>query len=273
MDRREKLETCLTHLSDLTYDNYNVILVDSGDDASVVETVPDLPVEYVSAPPRGLPNARNRGLEHCDGDIVAFLDDDAYVEENWLNVIVDEFKDEEIGGVGGPVLDPGESLRSVTPVAEIKANGEIVDNFDSSVRSHVDHLRGANMSFRRSVLTDIGGFDEGFGQNGRGRAHFEDTDVSHRVKQAGYELVYTPNAPVVHDHGFRGSASYHEWRLWNWPRLYSRLDHGPVDVVDFLIRFLVRCLWFSIQTKKLLFGGLRSLLTGPPPVKNSARNQ
>jgi GT2 family glycosyltransferase len=129
------------------------------------------------------------------------------------------------------------------------------------------------MSFRGSVLEDIGGFDEGFGRRGEGRAHFEDTDVSHRVKRAGYDLVYTPAAPVVHDHGFRGSDSYHEWRLRNWLRLYRRVDHGTLDAVDFLWRYLARCGYFSVQARRPLVGNVLSLLSGQPPVENSVRER
>lgn len=271
MNRREKLETCLDHLRDLRYDNWKLILVDSGDDANLTDQFSDLPLTYVDAPAQGLPNARNRALVHCDGEIVCFIDDDAYVGPSWLTHIVAEFEDPDVGAVGGPVLDPGEELRAVAPVAELRANGEIIDNFDSSVRTTVDHIRGANMHYRRELLEELGGFDEGYSSGGR--AHFEDTDMSHRVNRAGHELVYTPAAPIVHDHGFRGSDDYQAARLRNWPRLYRRVDHGVADAVSFFFRYLVRCLFFSLQARRPLFGDVLSAVIGSEPtVENSARN-
>jgi GT2 family glycosyltransferase len=270
MNRRQKLETCLDHLRDLRYNNWDLILVDSGDDADLADQFSDLPLTYVDAPARGLPNARNRALVHCDGEIVCFIDDDAYVEPSWLTHIVAEFEDSGVGAVGGPVVDLGEGLRAVTPVAELRANGEIIDNFDSSVRATVDHIRGANMHYRRELLEELGGFDEGYSSGGR--AHFEDTDMSHRVRRAGYKLVYTPAAPVVHDHGFRGSDDYQAARLRNWPRLYRRVDHGVADAVSFFFRYLVRCLFFSLQARRPMFGNaLGAVVGGEPSVENTVR--
>jgi len=270
MDRREKLETCLERLRALAREDWTLILVDSGDDADVVDRFPDLSITYVDAPAEGLPNARNRGLSHCDGEIVCFLDDDAYVGPSWLSHVLAEFENESVGAVGGPVLDPGQTLRPVAPVAEVRANGEVVDNFDSSVRSSVDHVRGANMHYRRAVLEELGGFDEGYSSGGR--AHFEDTDASYRVKRAGYEVIYTPAAPVIHDHGSRGGAGYQAARLRNWPRLYRRIDHGALGAASFAGRYLGRCAFFSLRARRPLYGNLLgALLPGDPPVENAVR--
>lgn len=270
MNRREKLETCLNHLQNLHYDNWELILVDSGDDADLTEQFSDLPLTYIDAPPQGLPNARNRALTHCDGEIVCFIDDDAYVGPSWLTHIVAEFESPDVGAVGGPVVDPGQQLRPVTPIAELRANGEVIDNFDSSVRASVDHIRGANMHYRREILEELRGFDEGYSSGGR--AHFEDTDMSHRVKRAGHELIYTPAAPIIHDHGFRGSDDYQAARLRNWPRLYRRVDKDFLDAMCFLFRYLARCLFFSVQSRQLSFGNALAAVIGrEPPIENSVK--
>lgn len=247
LNRPDKLETCLEHLSNVEYPNFHIVIIDSGDASHVVDRFHSLPIEYIDAPADGLPQARNRGLQHCTGDIVSFIDDDAYVQPDFLTEIVAEF-DENTGAVGGPVLDPGQNFVEVEPVAEVRQNGEVVDNFDSTVRSTVDHLRGANMHYRRDVLVELGGFDGRYG----GTAHFEDTDMSYRVKQAGYEVVYTPSAPVIHDHGHRGGPGYWRWRLKNWPLLFSKVDAGPVGTVSFIVRFVVRCFYFSVRARALL---------------------
>ncbi|TKX52894.1 hypothetical protein EXE42_15085, partial [Halorubrum sp. SP3] len=101
-----------------------------------------------------------------------------------------------VGAVGGPVLEPGDSLQDRETVGRIQPNGEIVSNFDADDRCLVHHLRGTNMSFDVDLLRELGGFDPAY----EGTAHYEDTDATYKVHRAGYDVVYTPEAVLEHYH-------------------------------------------------------------------------
>lgn len=71
----------------------------------------------------------------------------------------------------------------------------------------VDWLMGAALLFRRECLADIGGFDEGSFMYG------EDWDVCYRARQAGWQVVYVPNAPVLHHENAAGAKHFGAYRL------------------------------------------------------------
>lgn len=194
----------------------SVIVVDDSEDdrtASVAEShAPELAdagieFEYVHRTKSGAiqQDARNEILERAAGDAVCFLDDDVALPEDWLAAILDAFqRNPECGSVGGPALksdeegtpirDPLESDRNENVVTEY---GEVVEKSGYWVPSEAvstDVFRGANMAFRTECLEEIGGFDPVF----RGPATFEEWDALVRAADAGYDLLYEPEAAVYH---------------------------------------------------------------------------
>lgn len=245
IDEPEELRECFEHLDQQTYDPFEVLVVDSG--TGVNQTVVDeyssrLDVEILSVPKNGLPRARNTALTHLEGtDVVAFCDPDARPFPGWLEALTTAY-DEGVGAVGGPVLEPGQSLQPRETVGEICSNGEIVSNFDAEGRHRVQHLRGTNMSFDVDILRELGGFDPAY----RGTAHYEDTDATHKVYRAGYDVVYTPDARLEHHHpsSERDLKAYHHYRLNNWPVLFEKTSPSTLDRLSFYIRLLVRTAYY-----------------------------
>jgi hypothetical protein len=103
-----------------------------------------------------------------------------------------------VGAVGGRQIrhQPGELELGIDAIGQLQGDGTITGNFaaDPGRPVNVDHLLGANMSFRRSVLDEIGGIRDGYG----GTCVREETDLCLRVAHAGYRLVFTPDAVVEH---------------------------------------------------------------------------
>ena len=108
------------------------------------------------------------------------------------------YDDPGVGAVGGRQIRrvPGELGEGVDSIGQLQEDGTI-SGISLPTRAGpvpVDHLLGANMSFRRSVLDQIGGIHEGYG----GTCVREETDLCLRVAHAGYKLVFTPDAVVEH---------------------------------------------------------------------------
>ena len=177
---------------------FSVVVVDQSDESfrarnqQILKEWPDL--LYVESPLDGLPSARNRGLACGSEDVVIFFDDDVYVYEGCIAAHIEAYDDASVGAVAGRIAE-----------ASLKANREGVGNGMNrlgrmrtnlwGVEEHwVESVKGANMSFRRQVLEEVGSFDSSF----RGTAYLEEVDMSERVRSAGLKIRFIPKAEVIH---------------------------------------------------------------------------
>ena len=180
-----------------------LVVVDHDDDllARLRSTYPDLTV-LPSTFAKGLAGARNTGIGAAVGDVVAFLDDDAAAEPEWVERLLAAYDDERVLGVGGRIdaAWPGSGTRPAAFPAE----------FDWVVgctyRGHVDrratvrNMIGANMSVRRDVLRATGGFHTSLGRVGNHPVGCEETELCLRataLHPAG-RFVHEPAAGVRH---------------------------------------------------------------------------
>jgi GT2 family glycosyltransferase len=159
--------------------------------------------------------ARNLGLRHASGDVVVYCDDDLRLGRDLVAHHVDAYRDPRVGAVAGRVLGPGsDALALDTPeVGVLRADGSYVANFHREGRRFVDHGIGCNMSFRRSTLLRVGGFDERF----QGSFYREESDAFARVKKLGYDVLFEPAATVTHLSAPEGGCRTAEYRR----RMYS----------------------------------------------------
>ncbi|MET0603874.1 MAG: glycosyltransferase, partial [Baekduia sp.] len=214
-DREDSLRAALRSLLAVDYPDFDVIVVDNAaktdDSANVVIGLADPRVRMVKEPVAGLSRARNTGVAHATGQIVAFTDDDVLVDPDWLHGLVRGFsRAPNVACVTGMV-----------PSAEIEtpaqAYFDVKVGWADSSRPRLFDLgpnrvdqplypylagtfgAGANFAVRREALAAIGPFDEALGAGSPAKGG-EDIDYFLRTILAGQAIAYEPAAIVWHVH-------------------------------------------------------------------------
>jgi glycosyltransferase involved in cell wall biosynthesis len=182
------LEECLAGLQRVDYPNFEIIVVNDGSDAGVAAIVKKFPVRLLNIPHSGLSAARNAGCAAATGEIVAYLDDDAWPDPHWLQFLAHAFSTTDCAAVGGPNIPP-HTENSVTRSIAHAPGGPIHVLLTDR---EAEHIPGCNMAFRKSALEKIGGFDTQFWVAG------DDVDICWRFHDAGLKIGFHPGAMVWH---------------------------------------------------------------------------
>ncbi|MHC4828206.1 MAG: glycosyltransferase, partial [Planctomycetota bacterium] len=182
------IRQCCEGLSKLEYPDFEVIAVDDGSQDDTAKVAEEYASRVIRTENKGLSSARNTGLAAATGDIVAFIDDDAYPDRDWLSYLAATFTSSSHVAVGGPnAKAPGDG-EFADCVAHAPGNPTHVLLTDEEA----EHLPGCNMAFRREALEAVGGFDRRF------RVAGDDVDICWRLRERGWTLAFSPAAQVWH---------------------------------------------------------------------------
>ena len=187
------------------HDKYEIIVVDNGstdDTRQVVEALSEngtKEIRYVYDERAGLHIGRHRGAEVARGDILLYGDDDIIADEYWAAEIARRYQNGRIGAIGGKIVpkweaEPPPWVETFRDYLSLLDLGEGVQRLHSA-----DCIYGCNLSIRRDVLFEAGGFNpdalpqELVKYRGDG-----ETGLMNKVLRSGYQLFYNPKAVVEH---------------------------------------------------------------------------
>ena len=185
------LQECLAAIKRLNYQNYEVILLPDEQMEEEGEGITIIPTG-----PVGPPLKRDIGAKKAKGEIIAFIDDDAYPRKDWLINAVKNFGDDMVAAVGGPASTaPSDNFRQ-------KAGGDVLSGWMVGgvhlyrmlprARREVDDYPTCNLLVRKSTFEDVGGFDSPYWPG-------EDTVLCWKLThQAKKKIIYDPNVQVYH---------------------------------------------------------------------------
>lgn len=255
------------------YDRYEIVLVDN--DSAEPETA--ALVDRLSADPRvrvlehpgafNWSRINNVAAEHAAGDVLAFLNND--VEDRrggWMRAMLEHAQRPEIGAVGARLLYPDGTLQHAGVVHGLGAiaahvlSGIAGDDpgylAAAAITRNWSAVTAAAMMCRREVFTSVGRFDEDL------QVAFNDVDFCLRVTDAGFRILTTPCAELVHyesaSRGFTGF--YHDYQRF-LARWLGRLVAGDPLFSPNLSRLHFGCVVRPVDEDERWETELRSLLS------------
>jgi N-acetylglucosaminyl-diphospho-decaprenol L-rhamnosyltransferase len=272
---RDLLGQCLQSVYDTTSDlDFEVMVVDNASTDGSVEMVRrDFPHVRVIANVDnvGFVRANNQAIAHCQGRYVLLLNSDTKVLPGSLDKTVQLMNEHPGAGIiGVRLLNPdGTFQASYTPFPTLWREFLILSSLgrllirpsfpsfgpraEKGAQKIEGYMEGAYLMVRREAVGQIGGLDE------RIFMYAEDVDWCYRFHQAGWEVWYLPQAPIIHYGGQSSKQRRNrmEAELYRSRVCFFRKHYGPTAAL--CLRILI---YAMTLTKTLVHGVLRFLTQG-----------
>jgi glycosyltransferase involved in cell wall biosynthesis len=195
-----------------------IIFVNDGSSDDSAAVAAGYPVRVIEGGGKGPGAARNLGMAQATTEWVWFIDADCVAEADALAILFEQLTRGDAVGAGG-------SYRNMNPDSTLSCliHEEIVSRH-LRMPEYVDFLASFNILFHRQTLIDLGGFDPRF-------LKAQDAELSYRVRQAGYRMMFSRHSQVGHFHATRLSrylrVQYLQgyWRVWLY-RAYPQQASG-----------------------------------------------
>jgi cellulose synthase/poly-beta-1,6-N-acetylglucosamine synthase-like glycosyltransferase len=161
-----------------------VIVIDAVSRDATLQIAEKYPVKIFSKP-LNAPAAYNYAMKIASYDILAFVDADAKLEQEWLKKLVPRLADPKTAGVSGNI----ETWNNENPWA--RSIGYDIKTRYARLKNFTGRIATMNLLLKRSVLEEVGGFDEGFPSQ-------YDTELGFRISQLGYKIAFERKATCYH---------------------------------------------------------------------------
>jgi glycosyltransferase involved in cell wall biosynthesis len=177
-------------------DKLEIIVVDGDSKDGTREIVQEYPFRMIQQEGKGLNAARNTGIKHSAGEIIAYTDGDCVVPPNWAKAIVSNFQDPGVGFVGGTMegYHKNEALSNYMDETFFRVTPGFQFRVESTDLRLLQFPAGANMAFRRSALAHVDFFDEKIIYG------FDDLEPVEEMGLKGFRIVLDPEVNVLHQH-------------------------------------------------------------------------
>ncbi len=213
---RDDISNCLKSIfSNKPAFSSEVIVVDNASSDGTVSFIKENFPEVITISNNrnlGFAAANNEGIKRAGGDFVFLLNPDTIVKPEVLNTLVNYLREHGDVGAVGPLLlnEDGTVQNSVRRFPTFRGalyrhtafryfkvfkgayKSWMMKDFDYSKQANVEQLMGAAILLRREVLEKTGAFDE------RYFMYYEDVDLCYRIRQAGWQIVFSPQTSIIH---------------------------------------------------------------------------
>ncbi len=187
------ISQCLLALENqsIPTDEYEIIVVDDGSTDGTATAVQRFGhVTLLSQNPGGPAKARNTGIREANGEWVLFTDADCIPAPNWIDILLQAVQTADADGGKGTYTSKQTGLVARFVQTEYETKYERMRGTE-----RIDFVDTYSAIYRREVLLTVGGFDETLPSTS-----LEDQELSFRVAEAGYKLIFVPKAVVQHVH-------------------------------------------------------------------------
>jgi len=250
------LEECIEHCLQLDYPDYEILILPDSPVESTYPKVTVIPTGVV-----GPAQKRDLAISEAKGEILAFLDDDAFPQKEWLKNAIKYFENPDIAAVGGPAVTPQNDgfmqKASGLVYASFLCAGKYAYRYVPRKKREVDDYPSCNFLVRKSVMEKLGGFDTKFWPG-------EDTKLCLKItNDLGKKIIYAPDVLVYHHR--RPLFVPHLKQIWSYavhrgyfvkkfPETSLRLSYflPTIFVIGMVVGFLFSLISYSVR---MLYAG------------------
>ncbi len=251
---------CLDSLNDVSYDNFEVLLIDNASKEKIRvfdSRFPKLKITQIFNDLNlGFAGGNNQGIKIAlerDAEYILLLNNDTTVEADFLTKLVDAADKNKEAGILGPMThfynDKSMIWSAGGKITQDFTRGELIGYHENDVGQYsqinvVDYISGTCLLVKKEVIEKIGLISEDY------FLYYEDSDWCLRARQAGYECLFVPEATIYH----KASRSTQEF---SFPYIYYHSRNGLIFGSRFGNKFLIYLisLWiFAKQLIKMLIG-------------------
>jgi glycosyltransferase involved in cell wall biosynthesis len=237
-NRPALLGKCLEAVAALNPAPDEVLVVDNSDGNKETESVArQYSARYALEPVPGLSRARNRGLSEAETDIVAYLDDDATPDEQWLRFILDPFRDPLVASVSGAIDFQGSNWRKTDREIYRKLSNQDPQWFEIATFGGLGW--GSNMALRKAACLNGRAFDVRLGR-GAPIGIAEENHAFATLLSRGHRAVFVPEAIVHHPATDENVERMASSAMAYWFLLFADFPEHRRDLLRFLLRRLRR---------------------------------
>ena len=261
--------------------DYEIFVVDNASNDGSIEVIEqEFPnINIIKNPINsGFGSANNLAIKQAKGKYIFCLNTDTLLVNNAIKIMFDfmeKIENSKIGACGGYLVDKG--LKPIHCGGRLPNVKEIIwklglrqifkkyynenmyislNSDDENLDSKLGYITGADIFFRKSVLDEVGLFDENFFM------YYEETDLCKRIWDSGYTIKFVPTAQIIHLEGASTKSSIKKLKMIKKSEFYYFKKHYPNQAglvkLIYLILYLIDWLILGNKERKELIKGILS---------------
>ncbi|MDP2924041.1 MAG: glycosyltransferase [Candidatus Omnitrophota bacterium] len=216
---KKTIDKCLQAILKQTYPVDEILVVNDGSDDGSAEIISKFPVKIINNENnKGLAAARNIALQEARNNFVASVDADCIVDSNWLEECMKNFNNPNVVAVGGRLVETYNNN-----IADSWRQVHLKHHWGENRLTDPIFLSGSNLVVRKDAIKQVGFYDEK-----KYRNNYEDVDLSLRLKERSFKLIYEPKAKVMHMRRDTIVSVLKSFWQWKYPDYKQKYIMRPV---------------------------------------------